>query len=94
VIECTACHTSGSLPTNTMNGPHGMHQVGSQAFVNGHENLAEHHTEICMPCHGTDLLGTPLSKMRATRTFSTEHGSVTLQEGEIVSCTRCHSKPN
>ena len=95
VVECSACHVDGSLPKNTLSGPHGMHQVASQSFVKDHKEIAEHNTGICMPCHGLNLLGTPLSRMRATRTFQIGDGkTITLTEGTVVACTKCHEMPN
>lgn len=44
--------------------------------------------------HGTDLLGTVLSRTARARSFVDEHGQpVQYQKGDVVSCDRCHSLP-
>lgn len=93
VIECDTCHGVNTLPLTT-DGPHGMHNVNNARWADGgHERFYERNPNACRACHGTDLRGTPLSKMAVTRTFHTEKGSVTLAEGEFVGCGHCHGIP-
>jgi hypothetical protein len=95
VLECTACHQSGSLPYNTLGGPHGLHQVAYQPFLDGgHGSLYKANKSACKACHGTDLKGTALSKTPVARAF-TQHGrAVSFVAGEIVACNKCHSTPS
>ncbi|KAA3607847.1 MAG: carboxypeptidase regulatory-like domain-containing protein [Planctomycetota bacterium] len=95
LMECNVCHVDGTLPP-TMNGPHGMHNVGDPAFVDHeHEEFWEHNKTSCKACHGLNYEGTPLSKMAKTRTFVIEHGRrITLTKGTQVRCDHCHSMPN
>jgi hypothetical protein len=92
IIECTACHAAGSL-SPSLGGPHGMHPVGDQHFVNGHEDLVGANRAQCRACHGQTGQGSVLSKVAATRTFSTEGGQKTLTAGQQVSCGLCHGNP-
>ncbi len=86
ITECTACHGTG-LPRG-MNGPHGMHNVNDPTFWNGgHEGFLGTNGANCKTCHGTDGLGTALSKAKANRTF----GSRTIAAGTPVACNMCHS---
>ena len=87
ISECTACHGSGlSL---TLDGPHGMHNVNSQTWVNGHKKFESN--QACGACHGTTGTGTVISKAAANRTFSTEdRGQVTIAKGTQISCDICH----
>lgn len=86
--DCSVCHTS--LPL-TLNGPHGMHNVGDARWSDedGHGEAYERNPNTCKACHGTDLRGSPLGEMSRTRTI----GRVTLQAGEQVRCDRCHGLP-
>ena len=96
VSECSTCHTTSAMSSNTMNGPHGMHLVNdSRFFSNAHENLAKAENGkpnggSCGSCHGADHLGTVLSRTPVARTFTGEHGG-TLQAGDPVACNLCHS---
>lgn len=92
IMECSACHTAGSLP-NSLGGPHGMHPVGEQRFAGGHENLVGSNRAACQACHGKTGLGTVLSKVSANRTFSIEGRQVSLTKGQQVSCNLCHGNP-
>ncbi|MGA8832137.1 MAG: hypothetical protein WB554_11050, partial [Desulfomonilaceae bacterium] len=86
IVECTACHGVG-LPRG-MGGPHGMHNVNDPTFWNGgHEGFLGTNGANCKTCHGTDGLGTALSKAKANRTF----GSRTIAAGTPVACNMCHS---
>ena len=94
VMECTACHQSGSLSATTMSGPHGMHQVAYKPFYTGHENLYKANKATCKACHGKDLKGTPLSRTPVARSFNVEGGTKTFAAGENVACNKCHSMPS
>jgi hypothetical protein len=85
--ECTACHPS--MPSTTSGGPHGLHSVGA-AWVDRHGDIAEHNTQACTACHGSDYRGTVLSRALAARQISTEFGSKTFWRGFQVGCYACH----
>jgi hypothetical protein len=56
LIECAACHESGSLPTTT-SGPHGLHTVNdSRWYDDGHEDAYEARRETLqgLPWFGSD----------------------------------------
>jgi hypothetical protein len=93
VAECSTCHAPGSLAL-TLNGPHGMHNVGDARWTTGHESLAEANVQACAACHGPDYRGTVLSRTAATRTWSTEYGTRTVAAGTRVGCYDCHNGPN
>jgi len=97
IAECSTCHGTTDLGS-TLGGPHGMHPVGNTSFARGgHENLAQ--SGACVACHGANAtssgrsqnVGTVLSRAAATRTISTELGTVTIQQGQVVGCSTCHS---
>jgi PKD repeat protein len=93
VMECTACHTAGTLPA-TINGPHGMHNVNDARWYNGgHENFYENSPAGCKACHGPDLTGSSLAKTPVARTFTVEGRAVTIAKGNSVSCNLCHRIP-
>lgn len=95
IMECTACHASGSLPYNTLAGPHGMHQVAYQSFYDGgHQSLYKSNKAACKACHGADLKGTPLSRSPVARTLTAHRKAVTIAAGENVACNKCHSMPS
>jgi hypothetical protein len=89
ITECTACHGTGlSL---TLDGPHGMHNVNSQAWVDGHEDFFEQYRESCQACHGITGDGTMISKAAADRSFSVEDvGTVNIFKGTEINCGFCH----
>ncbi len=93
VAECSACHAPGSLAL-TLNGPHGMHNVGDSRWTSGHEHLAEGNVQACAVCHGPNYRGTVLSKTAAVRTWNTEFGTRTVAKGTQVGCYDCHNGPN
>jgi hypothetical protein len=93
VAECSTCHAPGSLAL-TLNGPHGMHNVGDSRWTSGHENLAKANVQACAACHGPNYRGTVLSKTAAVRTWNTEYGTRTVPKGQIVGCYDCHNGPN
>ena len=94
IMECIACHKAGSLPRTTA-GPHGLHNVNDARWYNGgHSGSYESDPNGCRACHGLDLTGTPLAKVPVTRTFTVEEGgTVTITQGNLVSCNRCHEMP-
>jgi hypothetical protein len=94
IIECTVCHTQGSLQLTT-NGPHGLHNVNDSGWLD--ENHGEFYTQNksgCKACHGLDLLGTPLAKMPTARSFRVEGNTIAYAQGDLVRCDRCHSRPS
>jgi hypothetical protein len=93
VVECSTCHAPGSLAL-TLNGPHGMHNVGDSRWATGHENLAESNVQACAACHGANYRGTVLSRTGAARTWNTEYGARTVAKGQVVGCYDCHNGPN
>ena len=94
IIECKTCHAPGSLSL-TMNGPHGMHNVGDNAWVSegSHKLFYESNPSQCETCHGADLLGTALSKTAAARSFVVEDQSVSIAKGTKIGCNLCHGMP-
>jgi hypothetical protein len=93
IIECTVCHESGSLGL-TINGPHGLHNINNSRWVDGrHGSYYERDPSGCRACHGTNLLGTPLARVTAARSFNVE-GAATLAKDELVRCNRCHDMPD
>ena len=95
IIECAACHASGTLPLTT-GGPHGLHNVADSRWYSedGHGDRYEHNKSACKACHGTNLNGTPLSKMPVARTLSAEDRTVNFDAGDLVGCTHCHERPS
>jgi len=92
IVECTVCHKNDL--GITLGGPHGMHPVGNNRFVNGgHENYAERHLNECKACHGPDLKGTALSKAQTDRKLKAEDKTVTIAKGQPVGCDTCHAIP-
>jgi len=92
IIECSTCHLQGSLSLTT-NGPHGLHNVNDSRWVDeNHGNYFEGSSTTCRRCHGADLLGTPLSRAAADRSFNVEEAN-NLTKGEMVRCNRCHGMP-
>ena len=89
IVECTACHGSGlSL---TLEGPHGIHNVNSQDWVDEHKEFFERSREECQACHGITGDGTMISKAAADRTFSVEDvGIVNIAKGTEIHCGYCH----
>lgn len=99
ISECSTCHT-GDLG-NTLEGPHGMHPVGSAGvdFADGgHAGLAESNPDDCRACHGQNGEGTVLSAMHTDRVlacddstaFCPDGNSQLFTEGYQVTCTDCH----
>lgn len=97
IAECTTCHTAGSLPSSTQGGPHGMHLIDDKRFYgDAHGDLAESQNGqagggTCGACHGSDHLGTVLSRAAANRSFSVEGKTVSVKAAQPVACNLCHS---
>lgn len=113
IAECTTCHASsfniddfkGNLDSNGwMKGPHGMHPVGTAMWNEKHKEVFEDDASpngICAACHGSDGLGTVLSRTATDRTFEckNEEGTlcgpdqktVSFAKGTAVGCVECHS---
>jgi hypothetical protein len=87
IMECNTCHTA--YTGTNLNGPHGMHPVGSSTWINDHEHVADTTSQknVCRACHGQNGQGTPLSRVPVARTV----GSRTFAKDEQVTCTKCHS---
>jgi hypothetical protein len=95
LMECRACHAAPGPPLN-LNGPHGLHPVGDQRWINAHPDLLEGALTLnqCRTCHGVNGLGTVLGKVTERRTFNVEdRGQVTLPKGSLVRCNTCHENP-
>jgi len=90
IAECSTCHGTAMDSRNTLNGPHGMHPVGSgTSFARGgHENLAS--GSNCSVCHGpgsrSSNKGTVLSAAKADRNL----GGRLVRKGDPVGCSVCH----
>ena len=92
MADCTACHAS--MPSNSLNGPHGMHPVGD-SWSKNHADLARSvGLATCRGCHGTNDRGTVLSRMQATRTITTKFGAKTFWRGMEIGCYECHNGVN
>jgi hypothetical protein len=84
ITECTACHGTGQALTAN-GGPHGIHNVNSQAWVKEHHDMSANR-QNCGTCHGTTGAGTVLSKAAANRTL----GGRTIAKGTQIGCGLCH----
>jgi hypothetical protein len=94
IIECTVCHTAGSLSLTT-NGPHGLHNVNNSSWVDGgHGGFYGRDKAGCKACHGVNLAGTVLARAAADRSFRVEGRTVAFAKGDPVSCDRCHGRPS
>jgi len=97
ISDCTTCHVTSQLPDDTQDGPHGMHLVDDRRFwKEGHKDLAKRENSrpgggTCGACHGSDHLGTVLSRAAADRSFNVESRNRTVAAGEPVACDLCHS---
>ena len=93
ISECSTCHTR--LPL-TLDGPHGMHNVNSEAWNLGHEDFYEKNPEACQSCHGVNLEGTVLSLTATDRVLLRDddgNETINVAKGTAVSCDMCHEKP-
>jgi len=99
ISECSTCHT-GDLG-DTLEGPHGMHAVGSAGLNfarESHVDVAKNNPDACRACHGQNGEGTPLSAMFIDRVmeckdetaFCPDGNSELFPKGYQVTCTDCH----
>jgi hypothetical protein len=92
IIECSVCHGDGQALTT--NGPHGLHNVNSRAWNEGHSDFYRLGASTCQTCHGVALEGTVLSRAATNRSLVTEErGTKSIPKGTQVSCTLCHENP-
>lgn len=109
ITECSTCHEPSAFEDSgkfqlTLNGPHGMHAVGSHYWNKNHKEGRKKNEErggsnTCQACHGTDGLGTVLSTMATDRileckdnkgTFCADEGPKEFPKGHQVGCADCH----
>ena len=94
ISECSTCHTA--YTGMNLNGPHGMHPVGSSQWVKDHHDIAHDgaQKDACRACHGMRGEGTVLSRVPVARTLTYTHDgatrTVSFAKGEQVTCTKCH----
>lgn len=93
ITECSTCHTADLA--NSLNGPHGMHNVNSPSWIKDHKEIVEKQgMATCRACHGADLKGARLSKTPVARTFTIEdRRRVNVAAGTAIGCTLCHKMP-
>lgn len=93
IVECSACH-SADLPVS-MDGPHGLHNVGDQAWVLEHGSFyADGGAQACQSCHGLALQGSRLSKVASARSYTLpDMTTIRYVEGDVVGCADCHLPP-
>jgi hypothetical protein len=94
LIECSTCHTS--LEDDEIQGPHGMHPVGTKWVRDLHGGRADGQgVNQCRACHGADDRGTVLSAVQAERTIDTgEFGIKDYWRGFRIGCYDCHDGPD
>ncbi|MEW8161302.1 MAG: cadherin-like domain-containing protein [Candidatus Thiodiazotropha endolucinida] len=106
VVECDTCHDPSTFEDGgalelTMNGPHGMHPVGSFRWNKSHKEARNSGGQNCRACHGTNGEGTVLSAMSTDRMLlcKDEKGSMCSNDdyalfpkGHEVGCADCHEK--
>jgi hypothetical protein len=106
IIECDTCHDQSTFEDSgdfelTMNGPHGMHAVGSYRWNKSHKEARTSGGLNCQACHGTTGDGTVLSRMATDRMLKCKDekglmcnsdGYALFPEGHEVGCADCHSK--
>lgn len=109
ITECSTCHDPSAFEDSgefqlTLDGPHGMHAVGSHYWNKNHKegrNKAEENGEsnTCQACHGIDGMGTVLSTMSTDRileckdnkgSFCADEGPKEFPKGHQVGCADCH----
>ncbi|MFZ0788710.1 MAG: hypothetical protein WAM94_03700, partial [Chromatiaceae bacterium] len=114
IAECQVCHqpTDASLPMGN-NGPHGMHAISDLQPAAGTGFLPDDRWNLqhksyrttgpgCQACHGTNLMGTVLSRTADDRTVRCKdtRGSLAgckagqptaiIPKGTPVGCGMCH----
>ncbi|MGE5154572.1 MAG: fibronectin type III domain-containing protein [Bdellovibrio bacteriovorus] len=99
VIECSTCHADGLSSYRGLEGPHGLHVVGSTSFARGgHKELAEQNPNACRACHGNNGEGTVLARIAADRVLQCKENGVfcgnsstkLFPKGKMVRCDDCH----
>jgi hypothetical protein len=92
IAECSACH--GTLPLTTA-GPHGLHNINDLGWVTQHGRFYKvDKAGACQTCHGTDLKGSRLSRVRAAREFALPNStSIKYAMEQVVGCADCHAMP-
>ncbi|MCL5271270.1 MAG: cytochrome C [bacterium] len=91
VAECDACHDPRLAAS--MGGPHGMHNVNSRTWMNGHMWFYWRNADSCRACHGLALEGTNLARVAADRILSKSwfgRNKIAITQGTAVSCAMCH----
>jgi hypothetical protein len=105
ITECDTCHLSSVFEDSgelqlTMDGPHGMHAVGSTHWNTHHKEARQGGGDNCRTCHGPGGEGTVLSRMAKDRTleckdekgdFCTAEGPKLFPKGHVVGCNDCHA---
>ena len=98
VIECGTCHITGSLSADTQSGPHELHLVNDGRWYDAgaHKEAAKIQNLLpdggtCSACHGSDHLGTVLSRTPVTRTYQVGDATFTVPAGQPVPCNLCHT---
>ncbi len=97
--ECSVCHESNAFPNGTLDGPHGMHPVNDPNWIKSkgdfyHEDFVwRNGNDQCAACHGSDHLGTRLSRVPVDRVLRDADGVVRarVSAGDVISCDLCHS---
>jgi hypothetical protein len=104
ITECDTCHDATAFEDSgvhelTMNGPHGMHPVGSVHWNTHHKEARVGGGANCRGCHGQNGEGTVLSRMTAERVlqckdnsgdFCSGEGPKRFPKGHMVGCNDCH----
>jgi hypothetical protein len=104
IVECSTCHDPSAFEDSgkydlTMNGPHGMHAVGSRAWNMSHKAARRNGGDNCRACHGADGEGTVLSRMATDRVLEckdnngamcADEGPQLFEKGHMVGCGDCH----
>jgi len=115
ISECKTCHTTDL--GLSQNGPHGLHEISPISQNDGETDLTiisttwnDDHKQVnnadCKSCHGTDGLGTVLSKTSADRTLACKEEDrngcqkirvgnvfrrlVFVPKGTEIDCILCH----
>jgi hypothetical protein len=91
IAECGACHLPGLAPS--LKGPHGIHNINDPTWGgNAHGLIYKEDHAACKVCHGLDLRGTVLSKVKADRTLlKTANQYISVPKGTKISCYDCHT---
>jgi hypothetical protein len=103
LIECSACHGTSLVNSNTLGGPHGMHPVGNDTtdttgsdagprigFVDGgHSNLGNN-TANCSGCHGPGSRGNNVGTVLSVAKKDRRLNGQTILAGTPIGCTICH----